>query len=198
MSIDPALSSDFYSEGNHSRERDNTIPRFYVRPVQNNFRTQLLGRPIFDDIEYVEVVIPGNRGTVMDTPVRDEHRQRWPRQYAAFKESAAQVEHGTPLAEWGGVTRSQAEELKFFHIHTVENLAGLDDTGLQKAVAQGGFQLRERAQRFLEQAAGSEPANALAAKVDEQAAMIEQFQKERDAMMARLQALETGNAEAKA
>lgn len=183
MTFDPALSSDFYSETN-STEKDNTIPRFYLRAVQNEFRSHEEGRPIFEDLEYVEIIIPGNRGTVVDTLVKEEHRQRWPIAYARFKQGEAEVMEGTPIAEWPGVTRSQAEELKFLNIRTVEALANLDDHNLQRAVPMGGNALREKAKRYLLNAAGSAPAEALAAKVDDQAATIAALQQQVEALLA--------------
>ena len=169
--LDPAMSSDFFVEGNKD-VKDNTIPRFYVRAVKNEFRSQTEGRPIFEDREYVEILVPGNRGTVVDRAVKEEDRYRWPRQYQAFKQQQEEVLEGTPIEEWAAITRSQAEELKHVHVRTVEVLASLTDEQLAKAVPMGGHGLREKAQRFVEQAAGGAPAEALAAKLEEQATIM--------------------------
>lgn len=145
------------------QEPDITMPRFYMRPVQNAFRSKQEGRPIFDDVEYVEILIPGQKSTV-DERVKDEHRDRWPRQYEAFKAGQEAAQDGWALEEWPGLTRSQVEELKFFHVRTVETLAALDDGALAKVFPMGGFAIREKAQRDLAAAAGSAPTDALAAE----------------------------------
>ncbi|WP_395443572.1 hypothetical protein [Caulobacter sp. UC70_42] len=106
---------------------DNARPRFYSKPVKNNFRSESEGRPVFEDKEFVEILVPGDRKTVVDTLVKDEHKRRWPREYAAFKAGQEVPVEGTPLEEWPQITRSQVEELKFAHIRTVEQLASLPD-----------------------------------------------------------------------
>lgn len=186
MTYDP-MSSDFYSETNNG-EKDNTIPRFYIRPVKNEFKSNEAGRAIFEDREYVEIIIPGNRGTMVDAPVREEHKMRWPQRYAAFKAGAEQATEGTPIEEWAAITRSQAEELKHVNVRTVEILANLDDQNLQRAVPMGGHALRDKARRFIEQAQGAAPAEALAAKVEEQADMMAAMKIQMDAMAQELAA----------
>jgi hypothetical protein len=187
---------DFVVPGVDSR--DLTIPRFYIRPLQNAFKTAQEGRPIFDDVEYVEVIIPGDRNAVVDERVKDEHRQRWPRQYQNFKDGREMAQDGTPLEEWPGVTRSQVEELKHFNVRTVEVLAALDDSGLQRAVPMGGYALRDKAKRFLELAAGSAPADALAAERERDRATMEAMKEQMAAMAAeidRLRAASSGGAQ---
>lgn len=163
MSSDPAMSSQFFEVSNKT-EKDHTIPRFYMRPVEQAHKSAQAGRPIYEDVEFVEIIIPGNRGAVHDTMVREEHRQRWPQHYAAFKAGQDAPQEGTPLEEWPAISRSQVEELRYFHIRTVEQLAGLGDDALSRAIPMGGYPLREKAQRFLEHAAGLAPMEALAAK----------------------------------
>jgi len=147
-----------------SQQPDNVRPRFYIKPVQNGRKTADEGRPVFDDQEYVEIHVPGDRNSIIDTPVRDEHRRRWPQHYAHFKNGMESPSEGWALVEWPGITRSQAEELAFFKVKTVEDLAGLSDGQLSKCLPMGGFPLREAAQRALELAKGAAPAEKLAAE----------------------------------
>lgn len=152
---------DFSTSGN---DRDTAIPRFFLQPVQNQFLSDKEGRPIFEDKEYIEIRVPGDRKTEWIGSVKEEHRQRFPRHYAAFKLQQEVPLDGTPISEWAAVTRSQTEELAFAHIKTIEQLAALSDDGLAKSVSMGGFTLREKAQRYLEQAKGNAPMEALAAE----------------------------------
>jgi hypothetical protein len=171
----------------HDRDpRDNAIPRFYLNPIQNNFKSQEQGRPIFDEVEFVEILIPGDRNARFDGRVKDEHRQRWPREYAAFKAGLETPAEGTPIREWAAITRGQAEELAFANVRTVEVLASLSDQQLQKVVPMNGYALREKAQRALEQAAGSEPAEKLAAEVENLKATIAQMKSTIEAQAAEL------------
>lgn len=154
---------DFHTPGG-ANERDGAIPRFYTRPVQSKYKSNLAGRPIFEDREFVEILVPGDRKTVVDEMVKDEHRRRWPRAYEAFRSGQEAPTEGTPLAEWPGISRSLVEELRFSKVFSVEQLAGLTDDQLAKTIQMGGFALREKAQRFLESAKGSEPMEKLAAE----------------------------------
>lgn len=150
------------AQGN--QQPDNVRPRFYVKPVQNGRKTTEEGRPVFDDQEYVEIHVPGDKNSIIDTPVRDEHKRRWPQHYAHFKGQQEAPSEGWALTEWPGVTRSQAEELAYFKVKTVEDVAGLSDTQLSKCLPMGGFPLREAAKRALELAKGAAPAEKLAAE----------------------------------
>jgi hypothetical protein len=183
---------DFVEPG--TQVRDITIPRFYMRPVHNAWRSKQEGRPIFDEVEYVEIIIPGQRSTV-DERVKDEHKRNWAARYKAFKDGLEVAQDGTPLEEWPGVTRSQVEELKFFHVRTVETLAALDDGGLQRAVPMGGHALRAAAKRYLEQAADRAPAERLAAENDQlrgKMATMEEKMATMEATIRELQAKHTG------
>ncbi|RAK51198.1 hypothetical protein [Phenylobacterium soli] len=160
-------------------EQDLSRPRFYMRAVQNNFKSNLEGRPIFDEVEFVEIHVPGDRGTISDRPVNASDKARWPREYAAFKANEEIPEEGTPIGEWPAINRSQAEELKHAKVRTVEQLAALPDEALMRVVPMGGFSLRDKARRFLEAAASTAPMEKLSAENDElrttMAAMQEQM-----------------------
>lgn len=176
-------------------EKDTAIPRFYVKPVQNKFKSDQAGRPIFDDVEFVEILIPGDKNTIVDEPARQHHRDRWPQWYDAFKKGQEAPSEGTPLEEWGGVTRSLVEELRFFHIRTVEQVAALDDAKLQRAIPMGGHALREKARRYLAQAEGSAPVDALAAENEVLRGNMEVMQTAMDELKAEVERLKAQRAE---
>jgi len=177
-------------------ERDTAFPRFYLEAVQNGPKSTEAGRPVFDDIEFVEINVPGDRKNVVHRRVSDEHRRRWPREYQAFKERGEIAKEGWPLEEWSGVTRSQVEELKFFKIFTVETLAGLPDDALARAVPMGGFAVREKARRALETAKGAAPSEKLAAELEQRDATIAQMNETMAAMQAEIAKLQAGAGQA--
>lgn len=161
----------------NAEKGDNARPRFYIKPIQNNFKSEEEGRPVFEDREFVEILVPGDRKTVVDTFVKEEHRRRWPREYAAFKAGLEVPTEGTPLEEWPAITRSQVEELRFGHIRTVEQLAELPDNALNATVPMGGYKLREKAQRWLEAQKGNSQAEAQAAEIARQREMITDWER---------------------
>lgn len=176
---------DFQLPGNGG-ERDTAIPRFYVEPVQNMAKTAAEGRPVFDDREFVEINVPGDRKNVVVSLVKEEHKRRWPRHYEAFKAQAEIASEGWPLEAWPGVTRSQCEELKFFKVFTVETLADLPDDALGRCVPMGGFELREKARRTLATAKGAAPAEKLAAELAGRDATITEMKETIEAMKAEI------------
>lgn len=147
--------------------------RFFIHPRKNDTKTAEAGRPIFDDTEYIEITQPGNRDSIISRPASEMDKARFPRHYAAFKNRQNEPQQGTPIAQWPVLTRSQVEELKFFNVHTVEQLAEMTDSNAQKFA--GIAQLRIQARAFLEQASSLSTSTKLAdelAKRDEEIAAL--------------------------
>jgi hypothetical protein len=126
-------------------------PRFYLDPVQDDLATAREGRPMFRQMERVEMFIPGNPWTQPVHNVTDEHRARWPREYEQFRQGIDQTADGTPLEEWPVLNRAQVLELKGLQIQTIEEVATLSDAACQRAM--GLRQLRMKAKAFLDDAA---------------------------------------------
>ena len=133
--------------------------RFYLRPVQNQTKTAAEGRPIFDDAEFIEIAIAGDKDNVIDRPVQDNDKERFKASYGLFKEKGEGAISGTRLSQWPGVTRGQVEELAFFKVYTVEQLAAMSDGNAQGFM--GINKLRTAARDFLATAAGEAPAAQL-------------------------------------
>lgn len=134
--------------------------RFHSRPIQNNFETSKQGRPIFNDVDYIEIFTPGNQLNIIDTPVRDEHKFRFPLQWSAYQNAHAgdQREMGTPVSQWPFLSGAQAEELKAIKFFTVESIANASDLQIQSIGMIGGMSphsLRDRAKAYLQAAAGT-------------------------------------------
>jgi hypothetical protein len=146
--------------------RDRVIPRFYVKPIRMNFQSEKEGREVWEDHEYVEIIVPGDSKNIVHEAVKEHHRERWPTQYQRFKSHMEAPSEGTPLEEWAAVGASMVMELKSHHVRTVEHLAGLSDSQLSKVCPMGGHALRERAKRFLEQVDAEKPIAELTQQVE--------------------------------
>jgi len=115
---------------------------------ENHALTKEKGRPMFDPVEICEITIPGSTDKIRNI-VTDKERYRFPRQYEAYKKNTDQdIASGTPLAQWPLVTVGQVKELQYFGIRTVENLAGVADSALQR-LGPGWLQLRQKAKDWL-------------------------------------------------
>ncbi len=128
--------------------------RFYSRPVKNEFKTQQEGRPIFQDIDYIEIMTPGDKDNTVDTPAMEHHKQRFPLHWAHYKNTGgSNAQIGTPLEQWPLITGSQAAELKALKFFTVDSVAGASDEQISRIGLAGGmtpFAFREKAQLFLQ------------------------------------------------
>lgn len=144
----PSYTRDF----GDSSSRASVIPEFFMDAVLDQVATAAQGREIWRDEERVKVIMPGNQLTVPVFKVTDEHRQRWPKEYAAFKEGVEFTEEGTPLEQWPVLSKGQVKELRYLGFKTVENVAAVSDANLQR-MGLGARALREMAKSYLDDAA---------------------------------------------
>ena len=135
-------------------EKDGTHPLFYMRAVENKARSREEGRPIYEDVPYVKILMPGSKD-YPDRKVRDEDKQRWPRAWAAFESGQENAQGGTPLERWNGLSSARLAELQALNIHTVDQLAEVPDGSLNK-LGPDGRKLRDQAQAFIQSAGVSE------------------------------------------
>jgi hypothetical protein len=147
--------NDFSSQA--SRESDKALlVKFFVKPKQSQAQSLKEGRPVYRDTEYIDIKVAGNRSGGACRPATSADKQRFPEHYAAFKQRTDHdVEIGTPLIEWPLISRSFAEELAFFHVKTVEQLATMADTQVSKFM--GGYDIRTKAKKWIDQAAKDKP-----------------------------------------
>lgn len=140
---------------------------FSREPVQNDAKSEISGRPIFDDVEMVTILKPDSRDIVGPRPVTDVDRRRFSVRYAEYRKADAQVLEGTPVEQWPALSKIQVHELRAFGIRTVEQLAGLADAG---PTGPGGTghglapELIARAQAFLDHARDGATVERLAAE----------------------------------
>lgn len=138
--------------------------QFYMHFVENPKRTLEEGHPVFDDVPFTRILVPGDRLNIVDRPTRDSDQLRFPMQWMRFQRGQEQRASGTPIAEWPIVTRGQAEELKFLGFTTVEQVADASDN-----TAYMGIQtLKAKARAYLETAKGNTaPIEKLTKQVEE-------------------------------
>lgn len=135
-------------------KNDGIIPQFYIQTALNKFKSNQEGRPIYDEIEFIRIIIAGDRNNQPERKVREEDKQRWPVEYAAFKRGEKMAESGTPLEQWPACSRAMAASMKHYNVFTVEQLAGLSDTGLQ-SIGMGAREMQKQAIAYLEYAKDS-------------------------------------------
>lgn len=125
---------------------------FRLEAVHMQADSEKEGRPIYKDFPYIRIMFPGDKTKVVDRPVTDNDKIRFPNQWAAFERQGEQVQSGTPITEWSILTKSQALEMKAIGIHTVEHLANVSDQNLTWL---GAREYRDKARAWLEAAKGT-------------------------------------------
>lgn len=158
-------------------ETDDTADRklfvvFHKGFVMNEAKSLEAGRPVHDDVDMITIRVPGQRDSVVHR-VNYTHQQRFPRQWAAFKLNTEQIGTGTRLSEVPWLTPAQIADLKASNIQTVEQLAEMADANAH--VFMGFHGLKQRAQAYLDAAAGAAPALKLQAELEKRDAEIDEL-----------------------
>lgn len=156
---------------------DEKLPvQFYMGAVPDDAETARQGRPIYRDVECIKIF--NSKDNVIDRPVRDTDKKRWPGAYQAWKNTGDGEPGavGTRLEHWPLMSRSQVEEFKFFKVFTLEQLAELPDTTVQKM--NGAVKLKQLARLAVEAAKGEAPFQRLQLEIEKRDGAIEELKAE--------------------
>ena len=144
--------------------------------------------PKWDGKPFVRINIPGDKTTIIEQPMNEDHKRRFPRQYLYFqmKQNENDVPAmGTSFDVWiaegnGDITKGQGEELRILKFQTVEQVANASDAQLQR-IGMGSAGLREKAKGFLAKRNRSETENQL----DDTKKQLAELQAQMSALMIR-------------
>jgi len=153
---------------------------FYRAPVLHNGKSTEAGRAIYEERDFIKIMVPGDKLTVVDREVDEIDRRRFADRYAKWKAGQGNVVEGTPLTSLPRMSASKAQELKYFNIHTVEQLAAAPDALGQKFM--GFFEDKRRAQQFLDVAKGNAPIEKMNEELKARDARIEELQAQVEAI----------------
>ncbi len=103
---------------------------------------------------YVRIVVPGDQLNIVDRPMREGDKQRFPRQWLYHQMQNNEIPvAGISLAEWhkdrpDDIGEMQVNELNVLRFQVVEQVAMASDAQLQR-VGMGAVGLRAKAQEYL-------------------------------------------------
>lgn len=143
--------------------------KFYMGSIKDEELSATEGHPIFRAVPFVKIMVPGDKNTVIDTFVSEQHKRRFARLWAQFERNEEQVLQGMPIREWPAITRAQADELYYLNIVTVEQLASLADVYGTRIM--GFNEMKRKAITFLQLAKDS----AIPLKLAEENAVLKQM-----------------------
>ena len=172
-----------------------TVITFYDHEVQNLFKSEQEGRPIFETKTYIRKTTPGDRLVVIERKAAKADFLKWPEEYRRYTTGSTQAISGTPLEAWAQISRAQVFEFKALNIFTVEQLAELPDSFGHNIMGFQGW--KQKAGSFLMAAKGQSEFDKMQNELKKRDDEIERMKSNEDAtakmmqaMQARLEALE--------
>src|SRR5262245_15268889 len=164
---------------NDTRGDDRLSVRFFTKACRDDAKSADEGRMVFREVEYIQVMVPGDTGNIIVRPAGEGDKRRFVKQYTAWKRVNKEGQFvGTPLDHWGRLTLSQVEEFRYLGVRSVEQLAVLNDAAMIKMP--GAAELKRKAGAFLEAQKADEPMRHLQAEIEKR----DERDKQRDAEMA--------------
>lgn len=142
------------------------VVRFYTRPVVDQEATLKEGRTVHRDGIYVHVSFPADNTLVVDRPVYEADKGRWPRHWLAFLANKPQELSGTMLSVWGPLSPALVEDYRAQKVLTVEQLAAVPDVNIDR-LGIGARGHRQAAVDFLEAARSRAPLLRVSKELEE-------------------------------
>jgi hypothetical protein len=116
---------------------------FYVTAEEDPVATRAEGVPKFKDVEMVRIRFVGDRNQEVVAPAHAKtfdpeeriectYAEKFPRHYAAFKETGGGFIDGTPIEELPGITSSKVAEFKAQKVFSIEALAQIEGAALTR------------------------------------------------------------------
>jgi len=180
---------------NQNKADQTLLVKFYHDSIPDGVATKAEGRPMFKEVEMIDIRVPGQRDGIA-RPASERDKKRFPQHYQAFKNRTEAPVDGTPLAEWPLVSRSFAEQLSFLNVKTVEQLADLNENTMHQIP--GVMNYKQKAKDWLEYTKDEAVVSKLRDEIDERDAKIEELTSNLETLLARVETLETAPPKKKA
>lgn len=132
---------------------------FHLEQILQTAATDEKGEPVYQDVPYITITIPGDKKTEVIRPVKMQtdlagksDLERWPAQWERFQSGLKQLSEGDPIENLVinnvKIGRSEVRQLTMMNILTIQHLAELPDYLLDD-VGLGARGLRESARKWL-------------------------------------------------
>lgn len=174
------------------RRVETAYVQFYLKSEVDPVASAAAGCNVFHDVEWCSIEPMGRGGSlIVEKQVDDTIKERFPQQYAAFKENREASVDGTDLRNWRMITPAQVDMLRSLKVFSVEQLAEANEAVLSR-MGFGARDLKKKAAEWVAMA-GSESSKivkenetlrveneALKARISKLESAIEQLKKEKD------------------
>jgi hypothetical protein len=157
---------------------------FYMHAPVDKWASEEKGKAVrLPEQPFVRIMRPGDKDTILEVPVREEHKARWPEKWLYFASKNGLIEGGMAdvpgwkLAEWDELKDNPelVRDLEYKRFYTVEQIAGASDAQIQR-IGMVGMGLREKAKRALAAHMNAATKDAIEQRDKEIAELKEQMQ----------------------
>ena len=139
----------------------NLLVKFYKEAVHMKHASEKAGHPVYEDRDFISIIIPGDTTTKIEREASDQDKERWLPIWEKYQRNESQEIDGWPIESWV-LSPARVNELKHFGFHTVEQLANASDAQINKVME--GMGMREKARAAIEV---SKDSGAIAKYVEE-------------------------------
>lgn len=121
--------------------------KFHKKAVHNKFKSEQENRQVYEDVDWINIKIPGDRTTEVSRKVREEDKERFEFQWNNYLNREESKQNGIPLDTLPGITPAQVANLKGIKVETIEQLSNLQEKAIKNLFE--GRELVKKADKFL-------------------------------------------------
>jgi hypothetical protein len=117
------------------KQDDGGVPVFEKRamPIENKRSKEVK----YEDVIWVTIFNKGDPKNIIERPMREADKDRWPQHWEAYKKNEEPPIDGIPLEDFPQITPAERMRCKQLHIRTVEDLVALPDAQLESLGGRG-------------------------------------------------------------
>lgn len=130
-----------------NREMEGLYAEFHLHPVLQVEESKKRGQEIYKDELYVTIQIKGQKNQIRDRKATKQDENDFPSAWERWTNKEKSSLRGTPSTALPGIGPSMALELQALGLYTVEDIATIPDSALDKF--RGALMLRQRAVAYL-------------------------------------------------
>jgi len=150
---------------------------FYRKSVPNALKSQQAGTRFHDEFDYIKMHAPGEQLQVIDRPVVENDKRRFPVQWRAYENNRRQIVDGIPIDMLFPSHPGYADNLRSYGVHTVEQCANLSASAMD-AIGMGAQDYQNRARDYLEAAKAGANYHKFKAQLDEKERKIKRLEEQ--------------------
>ena len=138
---------------------------FYSDAIEFKAESEKAGRPIFRDVPFVRIIIPGDANNIIERVAKDADKQRFPQHWRNFEAGRGEEQPGTPLDILFPDKPSIVARLRHANVRTIEALAEVSAEGM-RTIGMGAMEWSQAAAKFLKLANDSKAQTQMNAELE--------------------------------